>query len=243
VSLIDEALKRARDQKAPEAPAQSGSQSGRPVDPWAYAPLPHVRRRAGARPWAIAGGVAVIAAVAAAIWISRPARPPGPAAKTAVAAPPAAAPAPAIHRDSGGPPASPEPTKAATPKKAKALPEGPERERKPARDRALPANPISTTVLNPPPGEAAAKTDPPRELPRPASRAVDGRTFVGALVAPNGARVELGGIVYSETNASALVNGRILPVGAVVEGMTISAIHEDHVELSAEGLTVHLSLR
>jgi hypothetical protein len=72
---------------------------------------------------------------------------------------------------------------------------------------------------------------------------VDGRTFVGALVAPNGARVELGGIVYSETNASALLNGRILPVGAVVEGMTISAIQEDRVELSAEGLTVHLTLR
>ena len=72
---------------------------------------------------------------------------------------------------------------------------------------------------------------------------MDGRTFVGALVAPNGARVELGGIVYSETNASALLNGRVLPVGAVVEGMTISAIHEDRVELSAEGLTVHLTLR
>ena len=50
MSLIDEALKRARDQQLPAAPAQDGSKSGRPVDPWAYAPLPHVRRRSVALP-------------------------------------------------------------------------------------------------------------------------------------------------------------------------------------------------
>jgi hypothetical protein len=259
MSLIDEALKRARDQKVPAAPTQTGSKSGPPADPWAYAPLPHARRRSVALPWAIAGAFAAIAAAAAvAIWISRSEPPPVPAAKPPVAAPRAAsetssapvsaptlpAPGAKLPRDAGGPPAraSAEPSEAATPK-TKKLAGG--REHEP--ERAAPARPVSTTTLNPrqetPPREAAAKPEPPPQLPRPASRAVDGRTFVGALVAPNGARVELGGIVYSETNASALLNGRILPVGAVVEGMTISAIHEDRVELSAEGLTVHLTLR
>jgi hypothetical protein len=264
MSLIDDALKRARDQQLPAAPAQD-AKSGRPVDPWAYAPLPHVRRRSGARPWAIAGSVAVIAAAVAAIWISRSGRPPVTAAKTAVAAlpaavfserssaplapafPAAATPAPAILRDSGSASPSAEPRKAAPPRKTKEPPDRQERDRKPASDRAVPGNPVSTTVLNPgsqtPAREAEAKSDPPPQLPRPANRAVDGRTYVGALVAPSGARIELGGIVYSETNASALLNGRILPVGAVVEGMTISAIHEDRVELSGEGLTVHLTLR
>jgi len=83
----------------------------------------------------------------------------------------------------------------------------------------------------------------PQALPRPASRAVDGGTYIGAVIAPDGARVELGGIVYSETNASALLNGRILPVGAVVEGMTITSIEENRVELSADGMTIHIALR
>jgi hypothetical protein len=80
-------------------------------------------------------------------------------------------------------------------------------------------------------------------MPRPAGQAVDGRTYVGAVVAPNGIRVELGGIVYSETNASALLNGRILPVGGVVEGLTIISIDENRVELSGDGVTIHLALR
>jgi hypothetical protein len=80
-------------------------------------------------------------------------------------------------------------------------------------------------------------------MPRPAGLAADGRTYVGAVVAPNGIRVELGGIVYSETNASALLNGRILPVGGVVEGLTITSIEENRVELSGDGVTIHLTLR
>lgn len=243
MSLIDEALKRARDQKPPEAAAAATRPRPTP-DPWAYAPLPHARRRLGGRGSVIAGSIGAIAAVAAAgVWLARsgglPAgldrRPEAPraAASGKPSSPPpvaASAPAPALSRPAAGRPGSPE--AAAT---------------KPGAERAGPARPPAPRRNAPAPAAPAAAAGTaevaPQLLPQPASRAFDGRTYVGALVAPNGSRVELGGIVYSETNASALLNGRILPVGGVVEGLTVSAIEEDRIELTGDGVTVHLTLR
>jgi len=110
-------------------------------------------------------------------------------------------------------------------------------------ERPLRVRPTSAAVETADTPAVRAAVPPPQPLPRPAGQAIDGRTYVGAVVAPNGMRVELGGIVYSETNASALLNGRILPVGAVVEGLAITAIEENRVELSGDGVTIHLALR
>lgn len=240
MSLIDEALKRARDQKPPEA-AAAPARSRRAPDPWAYAPLPHARRRFSPRGWVIAGSIGAIAAVAAAgVWLSRsggapaalthPPRTAAAAASGKPSSPPlpaAASPAPAPPSSNTGSPGSPEAS--ATDSHAQ---------------RAAPARAPAPRRHPGAPETAAGRTEAaPQLLPQPASRAFDGRTYVGALVAPNGSRVELGGIVYSETNASALLNGRILPVGAVVEGLTISSIEENRVELTGDGLTVHLTLR
>jgi hypothetical protein len=243
MSLIDEALKRARDQKPPQ-PGPAGPRSRRTPDPWAYAPLPHARRRSGVRARVVAGSIGAIAAVAVAgIWLSRsggsPARRPTPTRSTAGAAGfavekpsrsslPAAAPSP---------PAALPSSNAGSPEAAAAKP----RKERPAPARAPVSRPDGG-VPGAAPGKAEA-APAPQALPHPANRAFDGRTYVGALVAPNGSRVELGGIVYSETNASALLNGRILPVGGVVEGLTISSIEEDRVELTGDGITVHLTLR
>ena len=248
MSLIDEALKRARDQKPAEAGAEA-PRSRRTPDPWAYAPLPHARRRGPARGWVIAGSIGAVAAVAVfGVWLSRsretPVRAADPPRSSAgnVGGVSSAAPAPEVPTASPPAPAVP-----------------PAREGRPP-SREAPATKLRPVAASPPgapaarvrePGTsraeeaAASRTEiaPPRVLPQPASRALDGRTYVGALVAPNGARVELGGIVYSETNSSALLNGRILPVGGVVEGLTISSIEEDRVELTGDGLTVHLTLR
>ncbi|HEY6050902.1 MAG TPA: hypothetical protein VIZ58_06610, partial [Thermoanaerobaculia bacterium] len=218
-----------------------GAKAARAADPWAYAPLPHARRSFSPRWWIAATVAAVVAAGAAAIWMWRP---------RVLTAPPANRPAVASVAKASEtnvvPSASPLPIAGAALPSGSAGPGGRREPEPPVRGQKRIAAPraaagsLPASLGGEPP--LPPRTEAPPPLPHPAGRAVDGRTYIGALVAPNGARVELGGIVYSETNASALLNGRILPVGAVVEGMTISAIQEDRVELSAEGLTVHLTL-
>jgi hypothetical protein len=82
--------------------------------------------------------------------------------------------------------------------------------------------------------------DRPAERQRPPAAAA--RTYVGSLVAPGGARIELGGIVFSESPV-ALLNGRVLSVGGFIEGLRIVAIEENRVELSGEGFTAFLTLK
>jgi hypothetical protein len=99
--------------------------------------------------------------------------------------------------------------------------------------------------------EARARTAPDAE-PRPAAApadgkaaraAVDAKTYVGEVTAPDGAKIELGGIVYSESNPVALINGKVLGPGAMVEEFTIVSIQPDRVELRGRGITMFLALK
>ena len=104
----------------------------------------------------------------------------------------------------------------------------------------------------PPANAAHARTAPGAE-PRPAAAAAndgkaargpaDGKTYVGEATVPDGAKIELGGIVFSETNPVALINGKVLGVGAVVEEFTIVSIQPDRVELRGRGVTMVLALK
>ncbi|MGH9399082.1 MAG: hypothetical protein ACRD00_01845 [Thermoanaerobaculia bacterium] len=85
--------------------------------------------------------------------------------------------------------------------------------------------------------QAAAPSD------RPAPALVNGRTYVGSAVLPDGARIELGGIVYSESNATAVVNGRIVGAGSYVEGFAVVRIEPTRVQLEGNGLTIFLALK
>jgi hypothetical protein len=90
--------------------------------------------------------------------------------------------------------------------------------------------------------ERAAEVRPPPSPPR--SRPIaDGESFAGAVALPDGERIELGGIVYSETDPRALLNDRILGVGAYVNGFTVGAIAPDRVALEKDGLTIYLVLK
>src|SRR5262249_36977633 len=71
----------------------------------------------------------------------------------------------------------------------------------------------------------------------------DGRVFVGEVAVPDGGRIALEGIVYSETNPVALINGKVLPPGSVVEEFTIIAIQPDRVALNGRGVTIYLALK
>ncbi|MDQ2869998.1 MAG: hypothetical protein M3S32_04595 [Acidobacteriota bacterium] len=254
MSLIDEALKRAREQTAdprdPAVPAPSPPTE----DPWAYAPLPE-RRRTRPAVRTVAALAGAIAAIAAAVWILR---------SSSREAAPAEAPAGAISlpRSTETPAATASMQKA--PASGGAAPSDRSRALRPdvgavepgsgppPRERgasgslppvALPAGLASSSPRVPAPSRS--RTLLPGETPPAVRRPVPPGTKVaaGVFVAPDGTRIELGGIVFSEANPVALLNGRVLPVGGVVGGMTIVAIEENRIELEGEGTRVFLSLR
>jgi hypothetical protein len=71
----------------------------------------------------------------------------------------------------------------------------------------------------------------------------DGKTYVGEVTVPDGAKIELGGIVFSESNPVALINDKVLGPGAVVEEFTIVSIQPDRVEMKGRGVTIFLALK
>jgi len=234
MSLIDDALKRA--QAADEAAARSAER------PWTPTPMPDpaiARRRSLVRWAGIVGAVAVAAAVGA--WLvariapevstrmpsRRPTEPvPAAAVSAAMPTPDAVALATPVVV---APPAS----------VARAL----ELTHAPARrSRPTPAAPLAAAA-EPSDGSAAAPVPPPLASPKSARGASGGRTYAGAATVPGGARIELGGIVWSETEPRALVNDRILGVGAYVEGWSIRTIEEDRVVLEKDGATITITVR
>jgi hypothetical protein len=68
------------------------------------------------------------------------------------------------------------------------------------------------------------------------------RTYAGTANTPAG-KLELEGIVYSETNPTALINGRVLAPGGFVDGYTVVSIGPDRVELEGGGGRIILTLK
>ncbi len=250
MSLIDDALKRAREQAHEAASAGAAAPSRAAQDPWAYAPLPS--RRRSRKPFAIGAGAAVAIAAGVFIALHPGQRPRSGAARSSasgLAAParPVSSPAPtgSVAEAPASTVAAPRPAESSSNTAASAAgrerpgaPPGATLSRRASEaGRALAAAPPSSSAAGPRPAPA-----PPAGRPPPA-RLGDGRTYTGELTAPNGSRVELGGIVYSETSPVALLNGRVLPVGGVIEGLTIAGIEENRVTLRGEDVTVYLTLK
>ena len=231
MSLIDDALKRA--QAADEAAARSAER------PWIPTPMPDpaiARRRALARWAAIVGAVAVVAAAGA--WLATRIAPgfsmPGPSRRPTEAVPAAAvaAAAPTPDAVSLATPVVVPPPAAASRRAAAELTPPPAR-----RPRPTPA------AAAEPPAEGAAGAPPPAPGPKPPRESSGGRTYAGSATVPGGARIELGGIVWSETEPRALVNDRILGVGSYVEGWSIKTIEEDRVVLEKDGATITITVK
>lgn len=111
---------------------------------------------------------------------------------------------------------------------------------------ALPPTAAPRLEVTRPPVAAAEELAPAPAPPapaRPAQTLADGRSYVGSIAIPGGGKLELGGIVWSEFEPRALLNDRIVGVGAYVEGFTVSKIEEDRVALEKDGVTVFLSLK
>lgn len=265
MSLIDEALKRARHEASrQEAVKRDAARHDGPR------PIPKLYAERGtsrAPIWAgIATGaaVALLGVVAWLLWGRAPVVPPvaaataeapkavsvpspqsaAPAASTLPSAPTAPPPAAA-----SGPPASSAPVREPAPR---SLPSAPP----PSAPAATPAAPHSAA---PPPRERTAKpAEPSTAAPKPissaprtnvpaaGSSAAPGapQTYVREVALPGGGpHFRLGGIAYSAEAPIALINGAALGKGEVVEGYVVRRIDAAEVELEGPGGRVVLRLK
>lgn len=216
MSLIDDALKRAQAAGEGEASRPAGR-------PWIPTPLPDpgiARRRAAVRWMSIAAAVAV--AAVAAVWLYR----------REFSAP---LPLPAGEGRGEGRTA------------AGAMPQS-----TPTPDAVTLATPIvvAKARTTPPPRTAAAQPIEsesaevqPTAAPRAPQAIANGKTYAGVVNLPGGAKIELGGIVWSETEPRALLNDRIAAVGAFLEGFSLTKIEENRVVLEKDGVTIYISVK
>ncbi len=253
MSLIDEALKRARHEAArQEAVKRDAARHDGPR------PIPklYAERQASRAPlWAgIATGaaVALLGVIAWLLWGRAPVAPPVAVAATeapmAVSAAPAsepAAPAPAPSLSAtAAPPAAPvrlpvaepapRPSVAAVP-----VPQQPVPEPRVSRQPTAPVSPVAPPLVRDRPPN-------PAEPPAVASSTGTGatQTFVREANLPGGGpRFRLGGIAYSEEAPIALINGAALGKGEVVEGYVVRRIDAAEVELEGPGGRVVLRLK
>jgi hypothetical protein len=223
MSLIDEALKRAE----LEAARRDGLRGG--AYPWVPEHTPRKRRGRGV----IAAIVLFLAAIAAGwfLW-PRGAAPVFQNPKSKIENPPA--PSPKLETVEVPPPPVGLPSRILARVKDAANAVGNESNRPTpafdtARARIAPAR-------EPGSGSAAADGKPARGLS-------DGKTYAGEVTLPDGPKIALEGIVFSETNPVALINGKVLPPGGVVEEFTIVSIKPDRVELNGRGVTIVVALK
>lgn len=221
MSLIDEALKRA------QAAHQDAAKEGAPEPPWTPAPLPD--RRRARLPYVLAG-LLLAAFIAASLFVIR--RWPF-ARETQTAAGPIPSAAAATPSQSG----SAESTLPAM--TSEVIVEPPSREASEEPRRTPPVSAPKATPL--PPAAMAPGAAPAPE--RPARAPADGKTYFGQVPLPGGGKIELGGIVFSEENPTALVNGRVVRSGSFVEGYEVMRILPDRVELTGNGTTIFVVLK
>ncbi|MGH9369620.1 MAG: hypothetical protein ACRD3M_18360, partial [Thermoanaerobaculia bacterium] len=87
-----------------------------------------------------------------------------------------------------------------------------------------------------------ATDERPRRAGAPPAPPARAKTYARTATLPSG-KLELDGIVYSETNPTALINGRVLSPGGYVAGYTVVKIEHDRVELTDDGTTIVLTLK
>ncbi len=238
MSLIDEALRRARQQAASQ-------EAGRRDERYRQVPvLPPMaaRRRRSAGPALVAGAVAVcvVAGIGIGVFLGRRAgeetaipaetvrTPPVPEET----APPVEAPrSPAVPAQIVEE-VTPLPVLTPTPAPTLRPEEAPPRE-----------VPVSEAEpVNPPPVLDTAPASPTPEItPEPVTPEV--RTYVREVPLPDGGTLRLNGIAFSSTQPVALLNDRVLGKGESYQGFTITDIQAGMVELQGNGMIVRVSLK
>ncbi|HVF60566.1 MAG TPA: hypothetical protein VNJ70_12240 [Thermoanaerobaculia bacterium] len=242
MSLIDEALKRAREQAERENAAQRSAASR-----WVPA-YPLQRRRSRGLMWAGLAAACLLLGVGAGLLASRFSGggeelaggielPGGTVEEGGEGGLPTAAGAVLMEDTTGTTDLS---TDLPFPLPVTGLPEDEGLE-----PRLLP-EPVPEPV--PPPAPPGLEPVPPPqaqpvEPPAPSGAAADGaETHVRRAPLPGGGWIQLGGIAFSADQPVALLNGRVVSVGEVVEGFTVISIAPRRVELRGHGTTLVLTL-
>lgn len=221
MSLIDDALKRAHGTESPEDAVKRGASY-----PFMARNLQDRRRsRRALLTGFLAGGFLAAALAGALVYVMVGWRP-APAGR--VLAPARSAPAATVSplpevvvkapvRPHPAPPPSTE--EAAAPRRAT----------RPGAAKTFPSRtPISS-------GEPAGEDS--------AGEPASPRTYSKSATLPDGRELELDGIVYSDTNPVAMINGHVVAVGGIIEGLTVTGIEAERVELKGNDLRLFISLK
>lgn len=226
MSLINEALKRAKQETMRREAAQKGI------------PLPLIEQRRST-PWlavaAAALGIALIASLTAlfVVYSSPPTQAPPPASVPSLETPAteAAIPPPQVV----APEVSEEP--ATSSRAAESGPEAPPEETSP---------PISIPRLPEPVAapEAIAATPTPSSIePEATLSEAAGATYLQRAELDDGVTLELGGIAWSESGPIALVNGKAVGQGERVDGYLVVQIDPQQVEMRGTVGTLFIRLK
>ncbi len=227
MSLIDEALKRAQGIESAEEAVRRGA-----AYPFMARNLQDRRRsRRALLLGFLAGGVlAFLLAGGIVLWLAAR-RAPEPAVRAAAKPPAPSAVAAPLPEVVVPPPVA---VRAAPPQAAP--------ETRPARG-AVPSAPRPGMVPPKPSSASAPAAARGVEPPASALGILDGKAYPGAVALSDGRRIELEGIVYSETSPVAMINGRVLGVGGTVEEFAIARVAEDRVELRGRGIAFTILLK
>jgi outer membrane biosynthesis protein TonB len=229
LSLIDEALRRARQQAAHQDAAKRGE---------AYRHVPVLppmasKRRSGLSPALVGALVAlcVAAGVGVGMYLGRGSSP---------------EPQPRIAEAPSTPPAStPEPQRPITVQEE--IPEetpAPEPEPAPAVAAPTPAPPAPEPEPSP---EPVAQEPLPTPVPTPEEPAPtptpEIRTYVREIPLPEGGSLRLNGIAFSASQPVALINDKVLAKGESYQGFLVTDIQSNLVELRNNGTIVRVTLK
>lgn len=218
MSLIDEALRRAR-QEAARQEAVKREEAYRQVP---VLPPMATRKRSGLAPALTGAAVAlvVVAAVAFGIYLGRGSSPPEPQAAVAPAPtpePPPPTPAPQLPVEVVEPEETPEPT-------------------------PIPPTPAPTPEPTPEPTPVPTPEPTPEPTP-PLAPEPEIRTYVREAPLPDGGTLRLNGIAFSATQPVALINDKVLAKGESYNGFLVTDIQANLVELRGNGMILRVSLK
>ena len=237
MSLISDALKKARQ----EAARQDSLRQGVPYAVGAVSP-PERRRTLVPLLAGLAVGAALAGGGAGFVYFSS--REPAAKARVAEAAPPPVvrevpetAPAP----EAEAPPVAPSlPPAVSVPAVAVEAPAPPP---------AAPSRPEPEILLETSPPPAAPRPEEPspvqEEEPVPVAPppAQESRSFVETVPIPGGGTLRLNGIAFSTVSPVAVIDGKVVGPGEVVQGFTVVEIQQNRVKLEGHGETVYVSLK
>jgi len=111
-------------------------------------------------------------------------------------------------------------------------------EAQPAPSTPIPAAPVAAAPA------AATPAQPPAAAPsQGAAGLADGKSYAGEVPLPGGGAVKLNGIAFSQDHPIAVLDGRVVEPGEIVQGFTVVAIEAGRVKLQGYGATVFVSPR